>query len=232
MAKNVILEDEEIEILLSYHKERLAHVTAQLEILSTAKETSERRLHELAGPHEETANVTAEAAHSEAEDHSGNGAAVEEHAEVIAEAEPESLHLTDDGVVLAHEPATEIAAGHEEAEEDEETAETEHEPDVEAAEEEETVEETETEHISAEPEGVHHVEGEAEEAVEEHIDELAAGHDEEAPIAEAEHEEVKEEEETVQAPVAEAETESQKLAAEHIAETVAAQELHKGSFPA
>lgn len=158
MAKNVILEDGEIEILLSYHKERLANVTAELETLHASKETSERRLQELTGVHEQAEEASAAEPVAEHE----------ETAEAVAEAEPESLHLTDDGVVLAEEHATETVA-----EDDEETVETEHEPNVESIAE----EEAETSHASVEAAGVHHIEDETVEAAELHIAEPVAEHE-------------------------------------------------------
>lgn len=221
MSKTVILEDGEIEILLSYHKERLAHATEQIQLLSEQKEASERRLHELAGAHEQQNEVAADehasgliTEHEEAEEHG-----------VVAETEPESLHLTDDGVVLAEEHAPETEAA---AEDDEEAIETEHEPDAEAE------EETAEVQTSVEPTGAHQLEDEtaAEEAEVEHAGEPVSKHEETAHEVSAEHEETEEEEETTRGPVAEHIAEGAELATEHAAEPVAAKEMHKGSFPA
>lgn len=166
MSKTVILEDEEIEILLSYHKERLAHAAAEIQSLSEKKEASEKRLQELAAVHEHESEVAAE----------------------TLAGEPEGLHLTEDGVLAEEhldEPEAAFVAETEAVVEMEETAE----PGMEEAVEiQNSVEPTGVHHLEyevtadeheAEPETAHSIYDEAEQVIASAEVETEPGEDEE-----------------------------------------------------
>ena len=176
MLKIVTLDEEEIEILLSHHKQKLADVTAEIQALTEQQQFSETRLRELTDVHEkedeasieehlsdvvdiqDDGTLTVAAAHeSEAEARHDETPEVEaeheteevhEHAEVEAAHEPEEVHEHADETP-AVEASNELEEVHEHADET---------PEVEAAHETEEAhkhaDETSTAVISHEPESV------------------------------------------------------------------------------
>jgi hypothetical protein len=122
MSKSVILENEEIEILLSYHKERLAVVTEEVQTLLEKKEASEKRLHELTSVQEEEHETPADEHLHEPEtaqehdlesstvvteagelQHLENGALTEDHEIAAAIETDEQQHHENETLTEAHE---------------------------------------------------------------------------------------------------------------------------------
>ena len=169
MSRIVILTDEEVEILLSYHKQRIAVVDEQIQHLSEKKSLSEHRLQELvtanevvteadaqeAEHEEETSPVAAEAEHTEAapvveetETTEGQEAGHEEEAPVAEETE------------TTEEPAEVVAEASQAEFEDQEAIASIEEPSAENGEEQAQEENTE---ITAETEANEHHEAPASE---------------------------------------------------------------------
>src|SRR5580693_6285430 len=111
MLKIVTLDEEEIEILLSHHKQKLADVTAEIQALTEQQQFSETRLRELTDVHEKEDETSIEEHLSDVVQIEDDGTLT-----VAASPEPEAVHEQDEEIPVveaSHEPE----AIHEEIEE-------------------------------------------------------------------------------------------------------------------
>jgi hypothetical protein len=174
MLKTVTLEDEEIEILLSHHKQKLADLAKEIQTLSEKQQFSEARLRDLTGAHEKEDEASIEEHLSDVVEIQDDGTLTvaaaheaEEHVEEVPVAE--AAHEEETAVAEAsHEPEAVIEHG-------EETAATESVQEAEEHEEETPVAEVVHEHEEETP-------------VAETSTEPEAAHEEETPAAEISHE--------------------------------------------
>jgi fused signal recognition particle receptor len=193
MLKTVTLEDEEIEILLSHHKQKLADVAKEMQTLSEKQQFSETRLRELTDVHEKEHEASIEEHLSDVVEIQDDGTLTvaaaheaDEHVEEIPAAEaahePEAVHEHEEEAPVdevAHEPETVH-------EHDEETpvAETSHEPEAAL----EHVEEASVAEVAHEPEAIHEDVEETPVAEVSHKPEAVQEDVEATPAAEISHE--------------------------------------------